>query len=84
MSANTTLSETNPNPGGGCLCWPNGNNPDCKGPYVIFHATEVESIASPHAVLSLKCAAEIVRGARKAEKLRAGQGDPHPAEETSI
>lgn len=80
--SNLHISGQNPNHGiggRGCLCHP-GGSADCAGPYAIFPATETDSNLSPYAVLSLACAQEFVRKAKKAGKdiLASGEDDPAP------
>lgn len=75
-------SETNPNDGiggGGCVCSPLKCE-DCKGPFVVFPATETDSNQSPHVVISVHCARQIAEGEDKAQDegqiLSAGEADP--------
>lgn len=54
------LSKINPNEsvgGGGCLSHPI-KSVDTVGPFVVFPATETDSMLSPHAVLCALCYAE--------------------------
>lgn len=54
---NYQVVKSNPNEnqgGSGCLCHPDGTT-DCKGPYVVFFASETDSTLSPHAVVSADC-----------------------------
>lgn len=58
MSQHFSVMETNPNEitgGKGCLCFENGG-PDTKGPFVVFNATEMDTIQSPFPVLCAGCA----------------------------
>lgn len=80
MSERFEISETNPNDqigGGGCVCGPT-KSVDCEGPYALFYATDHDNNASPHVVLSLKCAEAFVRRATERPEtiLSAGEKDP--------
>lgn len=52
------VTDENPNDttgGGGCVCDP-AKQQDCKPPYAVFPANDMESIASPHVVICASCA----------------------------
>lgn len=71
-----TISSTNPNEqigGGGCACSPL-KNPDQRGPFAVFPATETESNLSPHLVVCAPCAAAIVTQS-DGEALLLGEAD---------
>lgn len=56
------VSDHNPNDttgGGGCVCSP-AKQTDCKPPFAIFPANDMESIASPHVVICQNCAAAVL------------------------
>lgn len=50
--------EHNPNEdigGGGCVCSPEQETSYCKGPFVVFYASETSEHYSPHVVVCQKC-----------------------------
>ena len=53
-----TIVDENPNEvtgGAGCLCGGEVSCTDTKGPFVVFHNSEMQSHISPHAVLCAGC-----------------------------
>lgn len=75
------VSEVNPNDscgGGGCLC-SETKVPEAEGPYIVFHAQEMASNISPHAVLCASCLNGIM--AKDHEAVSAGEQDPEPIAE---
>jgi hypothetical protein len=84
------ISTQNPNDvtgGGGCICSPEKQT-DCRGPYAVFYANELESIASPHVVVGLPCLKAALRAAEDGEALSAGErsyvADPEVREELGL
>jgi hypothetical protein len=74
------IVEVNPNDavgGGGCVC-NEGAHTDCTGPYAVFPAQEMESNLSPHCVISVKCARQIVAKADGGDALAGGEKNPEP------
>lgn len=55
------VTDENPNDttgGGGCVCDPQ-RQIDCKPPYAVFPANDMENIASPHVVICQSCACAV-------------------------
>lgn len=55
------VTDENPNDttgGGGCVCDPQ-RQIDCKPPYAVFPANDMENIASPHVVMCEPCARSV-------------------------
>lgn len=78
MSERFQVVTVNPNDtpgGGGCLC-SEARNTDTQGPYAVFYHQEMESNASPHAVLCAPCARAVVEHLDSAdEPLKGGEVD---------
>lgn len=55
MSQVFAVMDVNPNEGGGCLCSEIGTQ-DSQGPFVVFSATEMDTVHSPFPVLCAGCA----------------------------
>lgn len=68
------VSDTNPNDnmgGGGCVCDPR-KQIDCKPPYIVCYANDMEDARSPHVVICQNCVcrmSELLGG----ESLSAGE-----------
>lgn len=78
MSQLFFVSENNPNEvtgGKGCLCSGPTEGRDCRGPFVVFPATETESNISPHAVLCSPCLELAYGQVIGGEALAAGEVD---------
>ena len=72
------ITDNNPNDdvgGGGCLCSPDKVT-DCKGPFAVFHVTDMDNPVSPHQVIGARCIKEIA-AAVEGETLDASQGVPY-------
>ncbi len=63
MSSNFFITDTNPNDAvmGGCACHPT-KCATCTGPFAVFPESEMEGVGSPHVVLGVNCAREILHG----------------------
>lgn len=66
MSQHFSIMETNPNVGHGCLCSEEGTV-DSNGPFVVFNATEMDTVPSPFPVLCAGCACKAADLVRVAE-----------------
>ena len=74
MSQPFHISDTNPNPNEVCIAGGQGN-PDCQGPYAIFHLQSRESNLDPHAVICASCAGEVVRRTKEHQEVTTIDGE---------
>jgi hypothetical protein len=71
----------NPNPGGGCLCSPDGKLGDCVGPYIVGTHGEMLNAKNPYVVVGAGCA---VRMAEKVAPPAAPAAETVAAAEVSV